>query len=245
MMAPMGKGTRAAGTRRRADAPAPASVPAPASAPAAGPGRRARPSAEEPPRTATPPASPAGQPKTGRGATVSVAMMTIAALAGVGVLAAQAEATAPKVRAVSTSPSSAPKGAPTSKAGTVNPAALPANSGTGTRVVYSPSGHRVWLVQGSTVERTMQVVPGTITAPPGSYTVYGKSSGSVGGDGVTVLYVVKFDSHSSTTFGFDAEAGITGLPPAPTGKTGGIRMAQTDAQLLYEFASIGTPVVVV
>jgi hypothetical protein len=56
-----------------------------------------------------------------------------------------------------------------------------------------------------------------------------------------VLYVVRFGS----AYGFDAEADITGLPPAPTGQTGGIRMAQLDAQALYRFASVGSTVVVV
>ena len=91
----------------------------------------------------------------------------------------------------------------------------------------------------------MQVVPGTITAPNGTYTVSAKSDGATGGDGVQVLYVVRFDAGGSTTYGFDAEAGISGLPPAPTGKTGGIRMAQTDAQALYGFSSVGMSVVVV
>jgi lipoprotein-anchoring transpeptidase ErfK/SrfK len=56
-----------------------------------------------------------------------------------------------------------------------------------------------------------------------------------------VVYVVRFGGN----YGFDAEQGITGLPPAPTGKTGGVRMAQVDAQVLYSFASVGTAVVVV
>ncbi|HEX4788540.1 MAG TPA: L,D-transpeptidase [Actinospica sp.] len=232
----MGKGTRAAGTgtRRRADAPA-------------GPAHYQGPQNPQGPQGG-PPAPPrsVGRPKSGRGATFSVLMMTLAALAAVGVLAAQAEATAPKVRATGTSASARAGG---SKSGTgstsSNSTALPANSGSGNRIVYSPSAHRVWLVQGSsTVERTMQVVPGTVSAPAGTYTVYGKSPGSVGGDGVTVLYVVKFDSGSSTSVGFDAESGVTGLPPAPTGKTGGIRMTQLDAQALFTFASVGTTVVV-
>jgi hypothetical protein len=171
-------------------------------------------------------------------------MMTLAALAGVGVLAAQAEATAPKVHAGSASAAST-KNTGGSKSGTTSSTALPAHSGSGTRIVYSPAAHRVWLVQNTSVERTMTIVPGTIAPNAGSYTVYGKSPSSLGGDNVTVLYVVKFDPNSTTTFGFDAEAGVSGLPPAPTGKTGGIRMTQIDAQLLYEFASVGTVVVVV
>lgn len=239
MMAPMGKGTRAAGTRRRADAPAPAP------GPAQQPGRPdyGRGSGQGPQPPAAPPRS-SGRPKSGRGATFSVVMMTLAALAAVGVLAAQAEATAPKVHATGTSAANA-KSSGGSKPGSSSATALPANSGSGTRIVYSPSARRAWLVENSTVERTMTVVPGTVTPPAGSYTVYGKRPGSLGGDGVTVLYVVSFDSSAPNTFGFDAEAGVAGLPPAPKGHTGGIRMTQIDAQLLYEFASVGTTVVVV
>ena len=171
--------------------------------------------------------------------------MTLASLAAVGVLAAQAEATAPKVRA-SGSNAGSTKVSSTSKNGSTgsNSPALPANSGSGTRIVYSPTKQRIWLVEGGTVERTMQVVPGTIAPPDGSFTVYAKTPASEGGDGVAVEFVVRFDSSSSTTYGFDAEANVTGLPPAPTGRTGGVRMAQLDAQALYEFASVGTTVVV-
>jgi len=239
MMAPMGKGTRAAGNRRRASAPAQSAQAAP---------QGGQPPRQQPPSPA--PRAAEGRSRSGRGATFSVLMMTIAALAGVGVLAAQAEATAPKVRAVGTSASSAKESTGSgSKAGTsaTSSTALPANSGHGTRIVYSPSAHRVWLVENSTVERTMRVVPGTITPSAGTFTVYSKTPGSLGSDNVTVLYVVKFDSSSSdsNTFGFDAESGVTGLPPAPKGRTGGVRMTQGDAQLLYEFASVGTTVVVV
>jgi lipoprotein-anchoring transpeptidase ErfK/SrfK len=167
-------------------------------------------------------------------------MMTIAALAGVAVLAAQAEATAPRVRAQSSNAATAKTSTKSSTSGTAT-YALPANSGSGARIVYSAGQQRIWLAQNRTVERTMRVVPGTETPANGSYTVTSKTPGATGGDNVQVLYVVRFGSN----YGFDAEADITGLPPAPTGKTGGIRMAQLDAQALYEFASVGTTVVVV
>jgi len=236
-MALMGKGTRAAGSARRA-----ASGPPPRGA--YGGSRDAAQGQVPPPPPETRSAARAsGRPGSGRGATFSVLMMTVASLAAVGVLAAQAEATAPRVRAqsgsASTTKTSTKSGSSSSDgAGT----ALPASSGSGTRIVYSPSESRVWLVEGShTVERTMTVVPGTITAPDGSYSVTSKAPGATGGDDVQVLYVVRFGGN----YGFDAEANLTGLPPKPTGKTGGIRMAQLDAQALYEFSSVGTAVVVV
>jgi hypothetical protein len=177
-----------------------------------------------------------------------VFVMTMVTLVGVGILAAQAKATAPRVRAsvsvvAATGKTSTKTGSGSTTSSTV---ALPANSGSGTRIVYSPGEHRVWLVTGSTLERTIVVRPGTIAAADGTYSVSAKSPGATGSDGVQVLYVVRFTtSNTSTTFGFDADAGITGLPPAPTGQTGGIRMAQLDAQALYEFSAVGTSVVVV
>lgn len=236
-MAPMGKGTRAAGSPRRA-----ASAPPPQSATpnrAAGAGQRGSAAPPPPPQTRSAARQSAGKPSSGRGATFSVLMMTIAALAAVGVLAAQAEATAPKVRAQASNASTT-KTSKSSSTGSGS-VALPANSGSGTRIVYSASQKRIWLAQSSTVERTMTVVPGTETPTAGSYTVTSKAPGATGGDDVQVLYVVRFGGN----YGFDAEANITGLPPAPTGKTGGVRMAQLDAQALYDFASVGTTVVVV
>jgi lipoprotein-anchoring transpeptidase ErfK/SrfK len=226
----MGKGTRAAGQRGRAASSDPSSSgPTP-------PAAQRRAADQRPSKRGS-----------GRGATFSVLIMTIASLAGVGVLAAQAKATAPRVRA---SASVAVGKTTTAKSGTTSTttsqAALPANSGSGTRVVYSVGERRVWLVTNSTVERTIAVVPGTIAAPDGTYTVDAKSPGATGSDGVQVLYVVRFDADdTTTTFGFDSEAGITGLPPAPTGQTGGVRMAQLDAHALYQFSSVGTKVVVV
>ncbi|MBR7825318.1 L,D-transpeptidase [Actinospica sp. MGRD01-02] len=231
----MGKGTRAAGSPRRAASAPPSYGTTPNQA--AGAGRRG--SAAPPPQTRSAARQNSGKPSSGRGATFSVLMMTIVALAAVGVLAAQAEATAPKVRAQASNASTTK----TTKSGSSGSSsvALPANSGSGTRIVYSATQKRIWLAQSSTVERTMPVVPGTETPADGSYTVTSKAPGATGGDDVQVLYVVRFGG----SYGFDAEANITGLPPAPTGKTGGIRMAQLDAQALYDFASVGTTIVVV
>ena len=237
-MALMGKGTRAAGSSRRA-APAPPSRAAAPTSAGGGPQGSVPPPPQS--RSADRQAS-GGQPKPGRGSTFSVLVMTIAALAAVGVLAAQAEATAPRVHSEGTPASTTKTTTKTGSSSTGTTAnALPANSGSGTRIVYSAGQKRIWLAQDSTVERTMPVVPGTQTPSNGSYTVTSKVSSTTSSDGVQVVYVVRFGS----SYGFDAEQGITGLPPAPTGRTGGIRMAQVDAQVLYSFAAVGTAVVVV
>jgi lipoprotein-anchoring transpeptidase ErfK/SrfK len=184
--------------------------------------------------------------------------MTVVALFGVAVLAAQAARAAPKV--ADTARAGSKSAAQTTVSTTVSPAAggsaananaLPANSGSGNRVVYSENGQRVWLVgaDGSSVERTFQVVPGTIAAPTGTYSVTRKEPGATGSDGTPVQYVVLFGqrvvSGTSTTFGFDAVANVTGLPPKPTSRTGGVRMAQLDAQALFNFVSVGSNVTVV
>jgi lipoprotein-anchoring transpeptidase ErfK/SrfK len=184
--------------------------------------------------------------------------MTLAALAGVGVLAAQAAATAPKVstnaNAKSSTTTHQPGKSPSPGAGssatTPNPLALPANSGSGQRIVYGEAAKRVWLVSGgSTVARTFQVVPGSVAAPTGTFQVTNRLSTSAGTDGTPIQYVVLFNNarvdRVSTAFGFDAVANVTGLPPAPSGRTGGIRMAQADAQALWNFSNFGTTVVVV
>lgn len=205
--------------------------------------------------------SRAAPKKPGHGATYSVVVMTLAALAGVGVLAAQAAATAPKVAnsANAKSGGSAPAqqpgksgtpGAGSSSATTPDPLALPANSGSGDRIVYGEAAKRVWLVSGgSTVARTFQVVPGNVAAPTGSFKVTNRLSTSQGTDGTPIQYVVLFNNakvdRTETAFGFDAVANVTGLPPAPSGRTGGIRMAQADAQALWNFSNFGTTVVVV
>jgi hypothetical protein len=204
--------------------------------------------------------SRAAPKKPGHGATYSVAVMTLAALAGVGVLAAQAAATAPKVSTNATAKNSGapthqpgkgtPSGAGSASASAPDPLALPANSGSGQRIVYGEAAKRVWLVSGgNTVARTFLVVPGNVAAPTGSFKVTNRLSTSAGTDGTPIQYVVLFNNakvnHVHTTFGFDAVANVTGLPPAPSGRTGGIRMAQADAQALWNFSNFGTTVVVV
>ncbi|HZP54932.1 L,D-transpeptidase family protein [Actinocrinis sp.] len=189
-----------------------------------------------------------GKRKPGHGATYSVVVMTIASLFGVAVLAAQAAATAPQVSNNGAKGAGTASGQPTANAsagsatgGATNPAALPANSGSGARIVYGEGAKRIWLVSASnTVARTMAVVPGTVPAPTGSFTVTNKLSQVTGTDGTPVQYVVLFNK----AFGFDAVANVTGMPPAPTSHTGGVRMAQADAQALFNFSSVGTTVVV-
>lgn len=204
-------------------------------------------------------ARPSQRRRPSRGATFSVIVMTAAALMGVGLLAAAAARAAPKVADTAAKagakttvrPTASTSANPVAGSAAANPNALPANSGSGARIVYGLGAQRVWLVgaDGSTVERTFQVVPGTVAPPVDTYSVTTKEPGSTGSDNVQIQYVVLFGQRTvggvGTTFGFDAVANQTGLPAKPTARTGGVRMAQLDAQALFGFASAGTKVVVV
>lgn len=183
----------------------------------------------------------------------SVVGITLVALVGVGVLAVQANGSGPKGTTLTQEPpqpvrTANPSGP--SQAPAPNPLALPADSGSGKRIVYSLGKNRIWLVNSDgSVKGTAQTVAGTVRPTVGSYKVTSHESTGQGGDGTSVQYVVIFGhAPNGTSLGFDAVYGLSGMPPAPTGKTGGIRMAQDDALAVWEFTgsdSSGTPVIVV
>jgi hypothetical protein len=180
----------------------------------------------------------------------SVAAITAAALVGVVVLAVQAAGSAPKVakaQPAATQPAQPTASLPTNEPPPTqapDPNALPTDTGTGKRFVYSISGSKVWLVDATnTVQRVIQAVPGTITPPVGKYKTNNYRQANQGGDGVSVQYVVYW----GPKFGFDAVSGVSGLPAKPTKQTGAVRMSQDDALALWSFADgkLGLPVVVV
>jgi hypothetical protein len=184
----------------------------------------------------------------------SVVLITAAALVGVGVLAMQANGSAPaKPPVVAAAQPQAP--ASTNSAGqTVTPApdpalALPASSGAGKRMVYSLSKARIWLVGADEkVQVTAQVVPGTVTPPAGTYAVSKRISNNQSADRVAVQYEVLWGPKSDTTkFAMEAVASLGGdqLPPKPEAKTGGVRLTQNDALAVWQFAQLQTQVVVV
>jgi hypothetical protein len=180
--------------------------------------------------------------------------MTLGSLMGVAVLAAQAARAAPQVSNAAPKPASRTATAQPTVSATSSAApdktVLPDASGSGARVVYAEAAQRVWLVgSDNSVVRTFQVVPGTVAAPTGRYRVNKKLPGEPGTDGTPIQYVVLFGQRyvggKLTTFGFDAVMNVTGLPSPPTARTGGIRMAQLDAQALWSFAPLGALVVIV
>lgn len=131
-------------------------------------------------------------------------------------------------------------------------AALPDDSGTGRRVVYSVERQRVWLVDvaadgtGEVVEHTHEAFPSAVDPPPGEYEVTSTTEKTVGSDGVPVEHVLVFHvAADGTVFGFSSA--VDGSRPAPDApvRTGAVRQSRADGAAMWEFAEVGTPVVVV
>ncbi|MGW3289458.1 hypothetical protein ACWDR3_32945 [Streptomyces sp. NPDC001002] len=173
--------------------------------------------------------------------------LTTAALASVGFLAYQASASVPADLSgphESGKPSVAASKAPRDKK---NPVALPAGSGKSERVVYSIDDDRVWLVGAhDTVRRTFKVTPGTIDPSLGRYTVTSRSNAITGTDGTPIEHVVRFASADGVAIGFSAAVENPKSPsPGASVRTGGIRESRADGDAMWEFATIGEPVVVI
>ncbi|MEX0173651.1 L,D-transpeptidase [Streptomyces sp. LMG1-1-1.1] len=179
-----------------------------------------------------------------------MAGLTAAAVAAVAFLAYQASASAPsdlsaKPRTSGTAvPSVSPSGGARKPA--ADPLAVPANSGTGERVVYALADRRVWLVDGKgKATRTFSVMPSTVDPLPGAYKVTSRSGSVRGSDGVQIEHVVRFASNQDVAIGFSAAVDGSTPTPDPTKKTGGVRMKRADGDALWTFAVIGAKVVVV
>ncbi|AXG78251.1 hypothetical protein [Streptomyces paludis] len=180
-----------------------------------------------------------------------VAALTAAAIGAVGFLAFQASANIPGKATATGSPGSSPSASASGSAGSPahqrkNPRALPAESGTGERVVYALGERRVWLVaEGGKPERTFAVVPSTVSPAAGSYAVSSRSGSVTGSDGVRIEHVVRFTSVDNVVIGFSSAVDGTTATPDPTLKTGGVRMKRGDGNAMWRFATVGTKVVVV
>ncbi|KES02953.1 hypothetical protein BU52_33200 [Streptomyces toyocaensis] len=136
---------------------------------------------------------------------------------------------------------------PSAEPGKKKPAAVPADSGTGRRIVYSLDQKRVWLVDASdAARRSFPVWPGTVSPDPGSYTIGTRTEAATGSDGVAVEHILYFAAKSGIFLGFsNAVDGSSPPPAAPDAKTGGIRMTKDDGKALWTFGTAGTTVRVV
>ena len=130
---------------------------------------------------------------------------------------------------------------------------LPADTGWGKRIVFDISDQRVWLVgKGDAVRRTY-LVSGSLTdnLRPGTFAVYSRSRWAVGiADSGTMEYFVRFTRGENAAIGFhsipskDGQLLQTRAQLGTPQSHGCIRQALPDAKRLWDFAPIGTKVVV-
>lgn len=130
---------------------------------------------------------------------------------------------------------------------------VPENSGSGRRIVYSNSDQRVWLVEGDGTVVDTYLVSGRKGVPaPGTYQVYSKSeTAHAGHDGITMTHMVRFARGERLPIGFHAiPRDANGRPLQSTDQLGEyasagcVRQSDDKAKLLYEWAEVGTTVVV-
>lgn len=153
----------------------------------------------------------------------------------------------PRPRPTMTSPIVAPRPASGGPA-------VPAGSGTGRRIVYSNTAQRVWLVAGDGTVESTYAVSGRRNVPrAGTYSVFSKSRVAYAGhDGITMRNMVRFTRGSRLAIGFHAIPRSAGGRPlqreADLGgyrSAGCIRQADRDSERLWDFAPVGTKVVVI
>ena len=135
-----------------------------------------------------------------------------------------------------------------------DPTALPSDSGAGMRVVYAINGQRVWLVGSDGVVARTYRVSGRLDRPlPGAYEVYSRSrtTTSYTGD-ESMEYMVRFAHGEHAAIGFhDIPTDSSGLEVQAKEQlglplsAGCVRQALEDAIALWNFAPVGTTVVVV
>lgn len=133
-------------------------------------------------------------------------------------------------------------------------ATLPAGTGSGRRVVFSESAQRVWLVESDGTVAATYLVSGSVTdnLQPGSYDVYSRSRWAVGIEDSGVMeYFVRFTRGQNAAIGFHSIPTKNGTPLQAEAQLGTpqshgcIRQKLSDAQRMWDFAGIGTDVVVV
>lgn len=141
------------------------------------------------------------------------------------------------------------------QAGTAQAAstALPEKSGQGRRVVFSITDQRVWLVSGNEKVRRSYLVSGSVTdnLQPGTYEVYSRSLHAIGvDDSGTMRYMVRFAHGEHAAIGFhdipvdDGHRLQTVAELGTPQSHGCIRQRRVDARALWDFAPVGTQVVV-
>jgi hypothetical protein len=133
------------------------------------------------------------------------------------------------------------------------PPVVPAGSGHGRRVIYCVSCQHVWLVEDSGFLARDYAVSGRANTPrAGTYQVFSKSPVAWAGyGGITMEYMVRY------TWGNTLALGFHSIPKRPDGtflqteeelgqyrSAGCTRQRLEDARFLYDWAPVGTTVVV-
>ena len=129
---------------------------------------------------------------------------------------------------------------------------IPADSGAGRRIVYSIGQQRVWLVETGEQLAKTYLVSGRVGLPGfGTYHVYGRSRFS-GSGSVHMEYMIRFARGRSLSIGFHSiPVGRRGRPLQSVAQLGTprshgcVRQWIGDAAQLWDWAPIGTTVVVV
>jgi hypothetical protein len=130
---------------------------------------------------------------------------------------------------------------------------LPAGSGSGRRIVYSNPLQRVWLVGADgQVERTYLVSGRQGRPVAGTYRVFSKSTATHAlHGGITMRLMVRFAHGDAAAIGFhDIPLDGNGRPMQTENDLGGyrsagcVRQSHADAAFLWDWASVGTTVVV-
>jgi lipoprotein-anchoring transpeptidase ErfK/SrfK len=133
-------------------------------------------------------------------------------------------------------------------------ATLPEGSGTGKRVVFSESRQRVWLVDRDEKVVRTYLVSGSVydNLDPGAFNVYSRSEDAWGvDDSGSMKYFVRFtQGDTGAAIGFhdipvkDGQLAQTEAELGTPTSHGCIRQRRADALALWEFAPLGTPVIV-
>ena len=133
---------------------------------------------------------------------------------------------------------------------------VPADSGSGRRVVFDMGDQRVWLVgrrAGKEMTLRTYLVSGSVTdnLDPGTYSVYSRSLRAWGVDNSgSMRYMVRFAHGTRAAIGFHDIPVLDGEPVQTRDELGSpqshgcIRQWRPDARALWRFAPRGTKVVV-
>ncbi len=130
----------------------------------------------------------------------------------------------------------------------------PAGSGLGRRVVLDLSAQQVWLVRDTGSLLRTYLVSGSVydNVEPGRYEVYSRSETATSYDySSTMRWMVRFTEGARAAIGFHSIPRTADGEPVQTVQQlgtplshGCIRQRPRDARLMWDFAPIGTPVVV-